>query len=136
MRKMTKQRGYLVVIGMGCLLFGLIDIHGPRGMNENALAADVLKIDSLSNDPKQFRAQVQQLLGRTDILIAKLKDNPALQPVVLDLLQTRDDILRELPKIDAAPGDAKWTAEEMEESVRAKLKLLKEQYDKASESGS
>jgi hypothetical protein len=74
---------------------------------------------------------VDQLISKTDSLIAKLKAKPASQAMVLDLMQTRDDILREIAKIDSAPGDAKWTAQEMRESVQSKLKLLKEQYDKA-----
>ena len=95
-------------------------------------AGDLLKIDGLSNDPKQFRVQVEQLITKTDALITKLRANPNHQAVILDLLQTRDDILRELPKIDSSPGDAKWTSKEMYESVQSKLKLLKDQYDKAS----
>ena len=121
----------LGVISLGCLVFGLDDIHGVRGTAGNALAAEVLKIDGLSSDPKQFRIQVDQLISKTDTLIAKLRANPNNQAIILDLLQTRDDILREIPKIDSAPGDAKWTAREMIESVQSKLKLLKDQYDKA-----
>lgn len=121
----------LGVISLGCLIFGLDDIHGVRGTSGNALAAEVLKIDGLSSDPKQFRIQVDQLISKTDTLIAKLRANPNNQAIILDLLQTRDDILREIPKIDYAPGDAKWTAREMIESVQSKLKLLKDQYDKA-----
>ena len=124
----------MVLLGatsVGCLMAGLGDIYGSRGTSGIALAADVLKIDGLSNDAKQFRTQVEQLVNKTDALITKLKADPAQQAVVLDLMQTRDDILRELPKIDSAPGDAKWTAKDMRESVESKLKLLKNQYDKA-----
>ena len=128
MREIKVQVVCLGVISLSCLIFGLGDIHGLRGIS---FAADVLKIDSLSNDPKQFRTQVDQLISKTDTLIAKLRANPNNQAIVLDLLQTRDDILREIPKIDSAPGDAKWTAREMMESVQSKLKLLKDQYDKA-----
>ncbi len=95
-------------------------------------AAEPLKIDGLPKEPRQFRAQVDQILTRVDALITKLKADPRNRTIVLDLLQTRDDILREIVKIESAPGDAKWTAREMRESVEAKLKLLKEQYDKAS----
>ena len=131
MRGIKVQVVCLSVISLSCLIFGL-DIHGVRGTAGNALAAEVLKIDGLSSDPKQFRIQVDQLISKTDTLITKLRANPNHQAVILDLLQTRDDILREIPKIDSAPGDAKWTAREMMESVQSKLKLLKDQYDKAS----
>jgi hypothetical protein len=117
------------VLGLGDVP-DVLEWSRPRVV-ETALAADTLKIDGLSKDSKQFRAQVEQLLKKTDVLIARLRTNPAFQTVVLDLLQTHDDILRELPKIDSAPGDARWTAKEMFESVQSKLKLLKDQYDKA-----
>ena len=120
----------LGLLGAGDIVLGLGDLVVSHGMSV-AFAADVLKIDSLSTDSKQFRTQVDQLISKADSLIAKLKVNPNNQAVVLDLLQTRDDILREIPKIDSAPGDAKWTAQEMRDSVLSKLKLLKEQYDKA-----
>jgi hypothetical protein len=116
----------------GHFVLGFGDLIGSHGMSGVAFAADAMKIDGLSNDPKQFRAQVEQLINKTDALIAKLKTNPAFQTAVLDLLQTRDDILRELPKIDSVPGEAKWTPKEMRESVESKLKLLKDQYDRAS----
>lgn len=105
---------------------------GVCGLGAIAFAAEALKIDGLSHDPKQFRVQVEQLVNKTDGLIAKLRGNPEFQALVLDLLQTRDDILRELPKIDSAPGEAKWTGKEMMESVRSKLNLLKQLYDKGS----
>lgn len=123
MRGLMVRRVLPLVMGVSILVCGIGAI---------ALAAEAMKIDGLSKDPKQFRVQVEQLLNKTDTLIAKLRGNPAYQAAVLDLLQTRDDIFRELPKVESAPGDAKWTAEEMMESVQSKLKLLKEQYDKAS----
>jgi hypothetical protein len=131
MRSTMRWMALLGVMSVGCFMSELGDVHGLRGISGIAFAADVMKIDGLSSDPKQFRAQVEQLVNKTDTLIAKLKANPTHQAVVLDLMQTRDDILRELPKIDSAPGDAKWTAKEMHESVQSKLKLLKDQYDKA-----
>lgn len=132
MQSVIVQMVLLGLICAGYILADFGDIHGLRGMSGFAFAADVLKIDGLSSDPKQFRTQVDQLISKTDGLIAKLRANPNNQAVVLDLIQTRDDILREIPKIDSAPGDAKWTAREMMESVQSKLKLLKDQYDKAS----
>lgn len=124
----------MVLLGLLCagyIVSGLGDLIGSHGISGVAFAADVLKIDGLSSDPKQFRTHIDQLISKTDSLIAKLRANPDNKAIVLDLLQTRDDILREIPKINSAPGDARWTAPEMIESVQSKLKLLKDQYDKA-----
>lgn len=130
------RMGLLGLLCAGYIVSGLGDLIGSRGMSGVAFAADALKIDGLSSAPTQFRTQVEQLISKADSLIAKLKANPINNAVVLDLMQTRDDILREIPKIDSAPGDAKWTANEMRASVESKLKLLKDQYDKASGSAS
>jgi len=97
-----------------------------------AFAAESLNIDGLPKDAKAYRVQVDQILTKVDGVIIKLKDNANAQAVVLDLEQTRDNILREIPKMDMAPGDAKWGSQEMRDSVHAMLKLMKEQYDKAS----
>lgn len=127
----TIVRMALMVGIAGCMVLWLGDMPGQRGTSGVVFAADALKIEGLSNDPKQFRAQVDQILTKVDSLIKKLKTNPNVQAMVLDLMQTRDDILREIPKIESAAGDAKWTPQEMRDSVQAKLKLLKDQYDKA-----
>lgn len=127
----TVRMALVVAIFSGCIVLWLADMHGQRRMSGVVFAADELKVDGLPNDPKQFRAQVDQILTKVDSLIKKLKANPNVQAMVLDLMQTRDDILREISKIESAPGDAKWTSREMRDSVQAKLKLLKEQYDKA-----
>jgi hypothetical protein len=126
------HKGTARIVVLGLMVAGLLALHIDHRL---AFAADSLQIDSLSSNAKQFRNQVEQLVDKTDTLIAKLKPNPESQAVVLDLMQTRDDIMRELPKVDTAPGDAKWTAQEMIESVQSKLKLLKEQYDQAVEEG-
>jgi hypothetical protein len=123
------MQGLMVSMLLSLVRGLIIPVYAVGGI---AYAAETLKIDGMSDDPKQFHVQVEQLLTKTDSLIAKLRGNPTNQAMVLDLLQTRDDILRELPKIDSAPGDAKWTADEMLRSVKSKLKLLKDQYDKAS----
>jgi hypothetical protein len=113
------------------LLHQSASIPGQYSGPEMLFAADSLNLEGLPKDPRQFRAHVDQLIGKVDILIKKLKADPKAQTMTLDLIQTRDDILREITKIESAPGDAKWTAGEMRESVQAKLKLLKDQYDKA-----
>ena len=96
-----------------------------------ALAADALKIDELPKDSRQYRTQVEQILAKVDSLIGKLKGQPAAEAIVLDLIQTRDNVAREVAKIESGPGDAKWASQEMRESVQAMLKLLQDQYEKA-----
>lgn len=131
MRLSTVQLVLSAGIMFSSLLIWPGDMPGlDRGLGI-ARAADGLKIDGLSNDPRQFRAQVDQILVKADGLIKKLKGNTTAQATVLDLLQTRDNILREIVKMDGKPGDARWAEQEMKDSVQAMLKLLKEQYDKA-----
>jgi hypothetical protein len=120
-----------VAMVWGCLFQGFDDMSVSNSGSGVALAADSLNIEGLPGDPRQFRSQVGQILTKADSLIKKLKANPSTQTIALDLMQTRDNILREIVKMEGAPGDAKWTAQEMKESVQAMLKLLKEQYDKA-----
>lgn len=131
MRMTIVRMSLSVGIMLGGLLVWLGNVPGSDRSSGIVLAADGLKIDGLSNDPRQFRAQVDQILARVDSLIKKLKGTPTAQAIALDLMQTRDNILREIVKMEGTPGDAKWTAQEMRESVQAMLKLLKEQYDKA-----
>ncbi|HXF93018.1 MAG TPA: hypothetical protein VNK46_09680 [Nitrospiraceae bacterium] len=128
---MSGKRSWKLVLAavFGCFSVWL---SGPTGEpGEFAHAADTLNVEGLPKDLKAYRAQIDQMLKKVDALIEKLKTQPNATAIVLDLQQTRDDILRELPKIETAPGDAKWTAQEMRNSVDAKLKLLKEQYEKA-----
>ena len=110
----------------------------PLGMWEPptvALAADTLNVDNLPNEPGQLKAQVEKIVAKVDGLVGKLKGNPAAQALVLDLMQTRDNLMRELPKVDSSPGDAKWKAKEMRHSVENMLRLLKDQYEKAAAAG-
>lgn len=96
-----------------------------------AVAAESLNVEGLPKDPKAFRAQVDQIIAKVDSLLAKLKNNPKATPMVLDLMQTRDNILREILKMEVTPDGAKWTLSEGRASVEAMLRLLKDQYDKA-----
>jgi len=96
-----------------------------------AVAAESFNVDGLPKDPRAFRAQVDQIIGKVDALLAKLKSNPKATPMVLDLMQTRDNIRREILKMEVTPDGAKWTLADGRASVEAMLKLLKEQYDKA-----
>ncbi len=116
---------------LGWILLWNVDLSIVHPRPGVAFAVDFLAVDGLPSDTRQFRAQVEKIIGKVDILIEQLRDKPNSRAAILDLLQTRDDILREVPKLDSAPGDAKWSQKEMRESVQDKLKLLKGQYDKA-----
>lgn len=96
-----------------------------------ALAADSLNVDGLPKDSRAFLVQVDQIISKVDSLLAKLKSNPKATPMVLDLMQTRDNIKREILKMQVTPDGAKWTLADGRASVEAMLKLLKDQYDKA-----
>ena len=130
MRRVTVMSQALVFLvgSMMCSVGGPPSLPSSPGL---ALAADALKIDELPKDSRQFRTQVEQILAKVDSLIGKLKGSPATEAVVLDLIQTRDNVAREVAKIESGPGDAKWASQEMRESVQAMLKLLQDQYEKA-----
>lgn len=127
------ERIIAILAGMllGWILLWHVDFSGARPRPGVASAAESLTVDSLPNDARQFRAQVEKIIGKVDTLIEQLRNTPNSRVIILDLIQTRDDILREVPKMDSAPGDAKWSQKEMRESVQDKLRLLKGQYDKA-----
>src|SRR5581483_11872673 len=93
-------------------------------LSVGAAFADELKVENLPADPKAFRVQVDQIID-------KLKDK-GFSPALLDLIQTRDNIMREVYKVENAPDGSKWTSKEARASVDAMLRLLKEQYEKAS----
>jgi hypothetical protein len=101
-----------------------------------ALAAEELKVEGLPSDAKGFRAQIEPIISKVDKLINKLKGNPNASTMVLDLIQTRDTVLRELPKVENQPAGSKWSEKDARESVEWMLRLLKAQYDKAASSAS
>jgi len=127
---MTNIRACGVAVVACCLVFmGLV--AGPVAPTGLAYAAE-LNVDNLPGDPKAFRAQVDQIVGRVSSIIEKAKDSKGTDPALLDLIQTRDNILREVPKVEHTPDGAKWTAKEAQASVQSMLKLLKTQLDKVS----
>jgi hypothetical protein len=132
MRRKGLWKSALLMMVFGCCAVWLIGLAGQPGNLELALAADALTVDGLPKDPKPYRTQVDQILNKVDGLIDKLKGNQNAQPVVLDLIQTRDNVLREIPKVESTPDGSKWSLQEGRASVDAMLKLLKDQYDKAS----
>jgi hypothetical protein len=98
-----------------------------------AFAADI-DVENLPKDPAGFRSHVEKIVGQADELLQKLKTNPAAERSYQALAQARDFVMREMPKVQNAPDGAKWTADEARTSVEEGLKLLKDQYDKASSS--
>ena len=113
-------------------------LSGPAGQPGSpgiAIAAEALNVEGLPKEPKAFRLQVEQILGKVDSLVTKLKGNAQALPAVLDLMQTRDNVMREILKVEATPDGSKWTLAEGRASVEAMLKLLQVQYEKASELG-
>lgn len=134
---MTRKLGLQMVATVAA--FGVLSLW-PTGTTvrmggpDLALAAEELKVEGLPRDAKGFRAQVEQIISRVDKLIEKLKGNPTASTMVLDLMQTRDSVLRELPKVSNQPAGSMWSEKEARESVEWMLRLLKTQYDKAASS--
>ncbi|MER3423923.1 MAG: hypothetical protein C4293_12505 [Nitrospiraceae bacterium] len=124
-------RQWLLIVAFGCFSVWPNWFVGQPGVSGVALAAD-LNVEGLPKEPKAFRTQVEQILGKVDGLVAKLKGNASALPVVLDLIQTRDNIMREILKMEVTPDGAKWTLAEGRASVEAMLRLLRDQYEKAS----
>jgi hypothetical protein len=116
--------------GLVVWLGGSVERPGALGLVH---AADTLTIEGLPKEPRSYRAQVDQILKKADALIEKLRGKPEARPIVLDLIQTRDNILREISKVESRPDGSKWFDKEMRDSVDAMLKLLKSQYDRAVE---
>ncbi|MBI4402193.1 MAG: hypothetical protein HY581_11245 [Nitrospirae bacterium] len=131
MVRMTSGMLAFLVASLGFFSIWLGGIVGQPGVPGPAFAAESLNVEGLPADPKAFRAQVDQILKKTDGLIGKLKDNKNAEAALLDLIQTRDNVLREIFKVENRPDGSKWTAKEARESVEAMLKLLKAHYEKA-----
>ena len=123
-----------MLAAFGVLSLRLAGTAVRMGGADLALAAEELKVEGLPSDAKGFRAQIEQIISRVDRLIEKLKGNSEASAMVLDLIQTRDNVLRELPKVETQPAGSKWTEKEARDSVDWMLRLLKAQYDKAASS--
>lgn len=120
-----------MLAAFGVLCLWLAGTTARMGGAVLALAAEELRVEGLPPDAKGFRAQIEQIISKVDRLIEKLKGNPNASTMILDLIQTRDNVLRELPKVEHQPAGSKWTEKEARESVDSMLRLLKVQYDKA-----
>lgn len=121
-----------IVMTLVCFHLWLGGVVGQFGITGIALAASAsLNVEDLPKDPRAYRVQVEQILIKANSMIDKLKGNQSALAAVLDLIQTRDNILREILKMEVTPDGSKWTLDEGRASVDAMLKLLKDQYDKA-----
>jgi hypothetical protein len=137
MRWARAQKQFALLAALAWLAIWLsvsVDQQGRPGLA--VATAESLNVDNLPKDPKEFRKQVEQILIKGDRLVEKLKATKTPQAVaaVLDLMQTLDNVRREIVKLDKFDG-AKWTEKEARGSVEAMLQLLKGQYEKASELG-
>ncbi|MGH7205887.1 MAG: hypothetical protein ACREI2_06725 [Nitrospiraceae bacterium] len=137
MGRLTSRTLTLVLAMLGFFQVWLGGSVGQPGVPGIALAAESLNVEGLPKDPKAYRAQVDQILKKVDGLIEKLKGSQKVPTaVVLDLIQTRDNVTREIFKVENKPDGSKWSAQDMRESVDAMLRLLKAQYEKATEMAS
>lgn len=98
-------------------------------------AEDTLDVENIPDDPKALRVKVEKTVGKVDGLINKLKSDPEKAHLVMDLQMTRDNLMRELPKVESGPNGSKWLASDMKESVTSMMKLLALQYEKAQGGG-
>ncbi len=100
------------------------------GMGPVVSWADSLNVEGLPKDPAAYKAKVDEIIGKVDQVIGKLKGDQSKFAIVSDLMQTRDNVVREIFKVQNKPDGSKWGAE-MRESVDDMLKLLATQYEKA-----
>jgi hypothetical protein len=92
--------------------------------------ADSLNIDGLPKDPAAYKSKVDEILAKVDQVIGKMKGDQKNFAIVADLIMTRDNVAREISKVQSKPEGSKW-GPEMRESVDDMLKLLAVQYEKA-----
>lgn len=101
------------------------------GMGVSASWADSLNVEGLPKDVAAYKGKVDEIIAKVDQLIGKLKGDQSKFATVSDLMMTRDNVMRELYKVQNKPEGSKWGAE-MRDSVDDMLKLLATQYEKAS----
>ena len=93
--------------------------------------ADELNVEGLPKEPAAYKAKVDEIIAKVDQLIGKLKGDQSKFALVSDLMMTRDNVVREVYKVQNKPDGSKW-GKEMRDSVDEMLKLLATQYEKAS----
>lgn len=113
-----------------CVFQAAMFAVGLMWMGTPVTWADSLTVDGLPKDPAAYKAKVDEIVGKVDQLIGKIKGDPTKFALASDLMMTRDNVMREIYKVQNKPDGSKWGAE-MRESVDDMLKLLAVQYEKA-----
>ncbi len=109
---------------------GAVVVGGLLWLSTAVTWADSITVDGLPKDPAAYKTKVDEIVGKVDQLIGKIKGDPKKFALVSDLMMTRDNVMREIFKVQNKPDGSKWGAE-MRESVDDMLKLLAVQYEKA-----
>ncbi|GKS59437.1 hypothetical protein YTPLAS18_29640 [Nitrospira sp.] len=112
------------------MLVGLLLALGVAWTGASVSWADELEVEGLPEEPAAYKAKVEGILAKVDQVINKLKGDKEKFAVVADLMMTRDNVMREIYKVQNKPDGSKW-GPEMRESVDAMLQLLALQYEKA-----
>lgn len=112
------------------MLVGLLLALGVTWTGGSVGWADELEVEGLPEEPAAYKAKVEGIIAKVDQVINKLKGDKEKFPLVADLMMTRDNVMREIYKVQNKPDGSKWGSE-MRESVDAMLHLLALQYEKA-----
>ena len=112
------------------MLVGLLLALGVAWMGTSVSWADELEVEGLPEEPAAYKAKVDGIIAKVDQVINKLKGDKEKFALVSDLMMTRDNVVREIYKVQNKPDGSKWGAE-MRESVDLMLQLLAVQYEKA-----
>ncbi|MFO0774509.1 MAG: hypothetical protein U0172_07595 [Nitrospiraceae bacterium] len=108
---------------------GLLSL-AVMGVGMSASWADSLTVEGLPKDAAAYKGKVDEIIAKVDQAIGKIKGDASKFAVVSDLMMTRDNVMRELYKVQNKPEGSKWGAE-MRQSVDQMLQLLATQYEKA-----
>ncbi|CAI4033204.1 hypothetical protein DNFV4_03638 [Nitrospira tepida] len=119
-KRMVGQAGMVLAVVMAATVW----------MGATVSWADSINVEGLPKEPAAYKAKVDEILAKVDQVIGKLKGDQKNFAVVADLMMTRDNVAREIYKVQNKPEGSKWGAE-MRESVDDMLKLLAVQYEKA-----
>lgn len=119
-----------IVPCLSLTLAGLISLALPGPAQAGV---EPLNVEGLSQQPEAYKQQVDRIVNRVDTFIDKMKAEKAGEPVLLELMQARDNVQDEAVKVVYHPPESRWTTEEARESTDAMLRVLKAQYEKAAD---
>ena len=112
------------------MLAGLLLALGVAWTGTSVSWADEIEVEGLPEEPAAYKAKVDGIIAKVDKVIDKLKGDKEKFALVSDLMMTRDNVMREIYKVQNKPDGSKWGAE-MRESVDLMLQLLAVQFEKA-----